>query len=727
MKTFRWFAIAALLATFVCVRKPCFAQTEVLERPLEPVFFPQIKIRGFWKDQIRRLTVKWIPHCIQQMEAGGRGQELLNFVHAANVIKGEPAGPFTGAPWSDAYIYNAIEAICVALAVDPEGDQELAAAQDSLRKKLDEWIPIVLAAQLDDGYIHSFHVVKKLGRYTNINNHEFYVQGYFIEAGVAHYLVTGGADRRLYDAARKCADRLCQTFGPEPKRVWVHGHPGMEIALCRLARLVNEVDGAGKGDKYVELVRFLYDTRATVAEHRSPYRQSHLPAIEQTEAVGHAVRGTYFYAGMADIAMLQGDRAFQDAVDKIWDSAVQRKHYLTGGVGASDQGEAFGGDFDLRNDGYCESCAGCGLSFWADRMHRLHHDAHYVDVQERVLYNNILGAVELSGENFFYQNPLASETQRYPWHGCPCCVGNIPRALIAIKDLMLARNAEHDALFVQHYVASEAVIDDVAGGSLRIEQQTEYPWKGEVSIRLHPERAATFALHLRIPNRGESRLYTLQPDLTGKFTIQVNGAPQEAELVRGYACLRRTWAPGDRVDLSLPMEIQRVHADDRVEADRGRVALQRGPLVYNIEDADNDGQSRSVVLRPEMPLEAVWKPDLLSGVMAIESQDHRMLAIPNYARLNREGWSQVWIAEKPEVAEPPVEPTIASQSKVTHFVSNSRRAIQHAGDPRPEGAQAVRRARHAAFPLVAALGNAGVGSVRLRGAGERRRRGGLLV
>ena len=300
-------------------------------------------------------------------------------------------------------------------------------------------------------------------------------------------------------------------------------------------------------------------------------------------------------------------------------------------------------------------------------------------------------------------------------------------SLIAIKDLMLARNAEHDAVFVQHYVASEAVIDDVAGGSLRVEQQTEYPWKGEVSIRLHPAKAATFALHLRIPNRGESRLYTLQPDLTGKFTVQVNGEPQEAELVRGYACLRRTWAPGDRVDLSLPMEIQRVHADQRVEADRGRVALQRGPLVYNIEDADNRGQSRSVVLPPDLPLRAVWKPDLLGGVMAIESDDHRLLAIPNYARLNREGWSQVWIAEKPEVADPPVEPTIASQSKVTTSYQTdegrfSTRAIQDQKQP-----EAIRRARHAAVSLVAALGNPRMGPVRLRRAGQDRRRGSLLV
>ncbi len=661
--------------------------TEPAAQHLEPVFFPHVKIGGFWKDQIRRQTNLWIPHCIRQMEAGGAGQELLNLINTAKVKRGEPAGKFTGLPWSDAYVYNTIEAICLALAIDPEDDRELAESQKFLRGKLDEWIPIVLAAQSDDGYIHSYHALNPIERYSNIGHHEFYVQGYFIEAGVAHYLATQGQDRRLFDAARKCADQLCETFGPPPRKTWVHGHPGMEIALCRLARLVNRVEGAGRGDKYVELVRFLYDTRATVPQQRNAYMQSHLPAIEQTEAVGHAVRGTYFYAGIADIALLQGDRDFRNAADKLWESAIHRKHYLTGGVGASHQGEAFAADFDLRNDGYCESCAGCGMSFWADRMNRLHRDAHYLDVQERLLYNNVLGAVELSGQKFYYQNPLASEAPRHAWHACPCCVGNIPRTLIAIKDQMVARNPEKDALFVQHYVASDAVIDDVAGGALRLQQQTDYPWHGDVSIRLEPERPATFTLHLRIPDRGESRLYTHVPDLTGKCTVRVNGEPQAVEVDRGYASLRRTWSPGDRVDLALPMEIQRVYADERVEANRGRVALQRGPLVYNIEDVDHQDQSRSVILRPDTLLDADWRPDLLGGVMVIQDADRRLLAIPNYARLHRGGWSLVWIAEREDVADRRIEPTIASTSKVTTSFQTSEgrfstRAIHDQREPK---------------------------------------------
>ena len=354
--------------------------------------------------------------------------------------------------WSDAYVYNTLEAICLALAVEPDGDAELAQAQAALRAKVEEWIPIILAAQLPDGYIHSFHTVNGHPHFSNIGWHEFYVMGYFLEMGVAHYRITGGKDRRLYEAAVRCADHLENTFGPPPKRTWKNGHPGLELALCRLARLVNEVEGAGAGDKYSQLAKHFLDHQHEIQPN--PYDQSNMPAVELTDAEGHAVRATYFYTAMTDMALLMGDEAYHNAVDKIWANAIHRKHYLTGGVGASHRGEAFSQDFDLRNDGYCESCAGCGLSFWSDRMHRLHQDAHYRDVQERVLYNNLLGSVELSGQNFFYQNPLASDKPRYPWHGCPCCVGNIPRALIAIKDLMYSTNAARDTLYLSHFVDS---------------------------------------------------------------------------------------------------------------------------------------------------------------------------------------------------------------------------------------------------------------------------------
>ena len=640
--------------------------------PLEPVYFQTIKIDGFWKDQFKRLTERWIPHCIKQMEAGGEGQELLNLVNAAKALKGEPHGEYIGRiSLNDAAVYNTIESICLALAVDADGDVDLAKAQGFLRAKLDEWIPIVLAAQWEDGYIDSYHILNKLPRYQNpLSSSQFYVQGYFIEMGVAHYRITGGADRRLYDAARLCADHLCTTFGPPPKRVWIHSHPGMAYALCRLGRLVNEVESPGDGDKYIQLAKFLLDTRHTVEEYRSEYGQSHLPVVEMTEAVGHAVCLTYLCTGVADLAMLTHDEGYRSAVERMWANTVHRKYYLTGGVGTlpSRQGEAFSVDFDLPNESYCACCAGCGMTFWADRMTRMHHDAHHVDVQERTLYNNTLGAIGLSGENYFYQNPLAGfyrndaqgflEKTRYSWHECPCCVGNLPRALLGIKDLMYALDAGTNTLYVRHFVASEGTIAEIAGTSLRISQETDYPWSGDVKIVLKPDKPVEFTLKIRIPDRTESDLYTATPELGEKFTVAVNGTAQTLSVKNGFVSLRRRWHTGDVVSLALPMDVQRVHCDARVKANGGRVALIRGPITYNIESVDHDCDINELILPTDMPLNAVWRPELLGGVMAIEgrgatgSDDGRkptkVFAVPNYVRLNRGGRSQVWITEDPE-------------------------------------------------------------------------------
>lgn len=625
--------------------------------PLEPITFQKIEVHGFWQDQFKRITEKWLPHCIEQMEAGGRGQELLNLVYTAQTLKGQPHGKYTGRPWSDAYVYNTMEAICLALAIDPKGDSKLTQAQTFLRQKIEEWIPIILAAQMESGYIHSFHTVNGHPHFSNISWHEFYVMGYFIELGVAHYRITDGRDLRLYNAARRCADHLCDTFGPAPRRTWKNGHAGLEYALCRLARLVNEVEGKNQGDKYKDLARYFLDHQHEI-EPRA-YNQSHRPAVEMENATGHAVRATYFYTAMADMVLLDNDRDYLKAVDRIWANAIHRKHYITGGVGASHQGEAFADDFDLRNDGYCESCAGCGMGFWADRMHRIHHKAHYHDVEERLLYNNVLGALELSGENFFYQNPLASDKARSPWHACPCCVGNIPRTLLALKDLMYATNAPKDTLYLNHFVDSEVVIPQLAGTRLRVRQETQYPWHGKVTLTLYPDQSSNFACKLRIPDRTESDLYTVVPDLHNQFKVRVNDKVLSPPMEQGYIVLQRTWHAGDKIELMLPLEVQRVYCDERVEANRGRVALIRGPLVYNIETVDHDVATHDLILPPNTNLRAVWKSNLLEGIMTIEGvakvrgkEDKRttkLLAIPNYVRLNRGGFSQVWITEDPDV------------------------------------------------------------------------------
>ncbi len=640
------FAISSVAAC-AALACGCLCAAEADRKPLEEVRFQRVKINGFWKEQVKRLTEKWIPHCVRQMEAGGQGEELLNLVATGEVLTGKPPSvAFKGCPWSDAYIYNTVEAICLALEVDPDGDKELAAAQGALRAKVEEWIPIMLAAQRPDGYIHSFHTLKKRPRFTAIGDHEFYVMGYFLEMGLAHYRMTGGQDRRLYGAALRCADLLCDTFGPPPKRTWKNGHPGMEHALCRLGEAANASEGAGRGDTYIALAKHFLSHQHEIEPNA--YNQSDKPAVEMSEASGHAVRATYFYTAMADVARLTGDSAFAAAADRLWASAIHKKHYLTGGVGASHNGEAYAGDYELPNNGYCESCAGCGLSFWAEQMHRLREDAHYVDVQERALYNNVLGAVELSGENFYYQNPLVSKQARYPWHACPCCVGNIPRTLIAIKDLMYSASAKRDVLYVNHFVDSEGEIASVGGAALRVRLETRYPWDGQVALTLRPSAPAAFALALRIPSRAESALYRAAPDLSGRFTVAVNGQPAQAAVSGGYARLSRTWRDGDRVELSLPLAVQRVRCDERVVANRGRVAVQVGPLVYNFEDADQAKPVKSAVLRPDAELKAAWRGDLLGGVLTVAGGG--LTAVPNFARLNRGGSSQVWMVEDPEKA-----------------------------------------------------------------------------
>ena len=591
------------------------------------------------------MTAKWIPHCMRQMEAGGEGEELLNLVATGEVLAGKPPSvAFKGCAWSDAYIYNTLEAACLALEVDPAGDAELAQAQAFLRAKMEAWIPVILAAQDKDGYIHSFHVLNKRPHFTRISDHEFYVMGYLIEMGIAHARLTGGRDRRLYDAALRCANHLCDVFGAPPKRSWKNGHPGLEHALCRLGEMANETEGAGKGAPYIALAKHFVDHQHEL--HPNVYDQSEQPAVKITEARGHAVRATYFYTALADLARLTGDTAYQDAAGRIWDNAVNRKHYLTGGVGASHQGEAFGADYELPNNGYCESCASCGLSFWAEQMHRLHAHARYVDVQERALYNNIAGSVARDGATFYYQNPPASKQARHPWHVCPCCVGNIPRALIAIKDLMYSVSAGRDVLFVNHYVDSEGVINAVGGG-LRVRQETRYPWAGEVALTLTPASPAAFTMALRIPDRAASDLYAVQPP-DGEIRLAVNGQAQPVNTQKGFARIRRTWQARDRVELVLPMPVQRVHCDERVAANRGRVAVQRGPIVYSFEDVDHARPVRSAVLPPEAELTALWRGELLGGVMTVKAGG--LQGVPNFARLNRGGFSQVWMLEDPAKA-----------------------------------------------------------------------------
>lgn len=609
---------------------------------LQPVWTTQYSISSpFWRPRVKNLIVHWIPHCAAkiddpQLPEGG----LENFVQAAEKLAGRPA-KHTGAPFANAWVYNTLESMCLAQLVDAEGDAEILAAQAAMRKTVDRWIPVLLSAQEPDGYLQTMYTIRGHRRWSNKGDHEGYNAGYFIEAAMAHWQASGGKDRRMLDAAIRMADCWCANIGPTPKRFWYEGHQEIEQALVRLARFVEAIDGPGKGAKYLELARFLCDCRGKGDE----YDQSHLPVTRQYEAVGHAVRAVYSYSGMADVAMETGDVDYHSAVRSIWHNLVDRKYYVTGGVGSGETSEGFGKDYSLPVHAYCESCAGCGELFFQTKMLWIYRDALCADLLEETLYNAVLGSVDLPAENFTYTNSLDSNEKRYKWHGCPCCVGNIPRTILQIPTWMYAKDA--NGLYVNLFAGSSVSLGDVAGGPVRMVQTTDYPWSGKVTIAVHPDRQRRFAVRVRVPGRQTSPLYTPSPSCEGLLSLTINGEAAAPRMERGYAVLDRIWKPGDRIELTLPMIVQRVRPSDKIAATVGRVALRYGPLIYNIESVD---QSVESTLAADSPLALAWQPELLGGVMAIRgtfADGKPLLAVPNYARLNRGGRSVVWIKEKP--------------------------------------------------------------------------------
>lgn len=617
---------------------------------LDPVPVSVYKINSkFWNDRIKNLIINWIPHCYMELsdlhlKEGG----IANFIEAGKKLRGEPAARHVGSPWVNAYVHNTVESMCLALMVDSQGDQEIIEAQKAMRAKLDEWIPIILSAQEPDGYLQTrFTLDLRNPPHWNPRTrgeHEGYVAGYFIESAIAEYRMTGGKDMRMYDAAKRLADCWYDHIGPPPKQEWFDGHEEIEQALVRFSRLVDEVEGAEKGAKYVELARFLMDCRGD----GSAYDQSYATATHQYVAAGHAVRAAYLYSAMADIVGESGDIDYQSAVQSIWDDLVNRKYYITGGIGSGATAEGFGRDYSLPNNAYCESCSGCGELFFQYNLNLAYHDARYADLYEQTLYNAILGDLDLEGKNFYYQNPLETDGQmRYPWHDCPCCVGNIPRTMLQLPTWMYSTGKDsngNDGLWVNLFVGSTVTVPDVAGQSVQMVQTTDYPWSEKVSILVNPASAKNFSIHIREPRRDVSALYVSTPNADGISSISLNGAAVQPTMEEGYAVINRTWTPGDKIELTLPLVPQRIMADERIAADRSRVALRYGPLIYNIEAADQP--KLDVPLIPSSPLTAEWRGDLLGGVMVIKgtfADGSPMLAIPNYARCNRGGRSLVWM------------------------------------------------------------------------------------
>ncbi|MCU0362562.1 MAG: glycoside hydrolase family 127 protein [Bacteroidales bacterium] len=630
---------------------------------LDVVYTKKYKIDSpLWNDRAKALIVNWIPWCIDQIERTdltlGEGG-LDNFIEAGKALRGEPHGKHKGYVFSNAWVHQTVESMCIALMIDPKGDQQIIAAQEKMKITLEKWIPVILAAQEPDGYLHTAYTLRDTARWKGRweertrGNHEGYVAGYFIESAINHYTLTEGTDLRLYNAAKKLADCWASNIGPG-KKAWYDGHQEMEQALIRFGRFVNDMEGGGKGNTYTALGKFLLDNR----DKGSEYDQSHVPVQQQYEAVGHAVRAAYNYSAMSDVAAETGDTDYQSAVMSLWDNLVNRKYYITGGIGSGETSEGFGPDYSLGNNAYCEACSSCGLIFFQYKMNLAYNDAKYADLYEETMYNALLGSVDLEGKSFYYDNALATSQSRYTWHVCPCCVGNIPRTLLMIPTWTYLKGEM--GLYVNMFIGSTIVVENVTGTDVEMVQKTDYPWSGKVSFTVNPSKQKDFTLFIRVPNRTTSALYTPVPAVSGYKSLSVNGKKFNAKVVNGYAEIRRLWKYGDKVDIEFPMEVQTITADPRIEADRGRIALRYGPLIYNVERADQPDIDKYI---GQGPLAAEWRPDLLNGVMTIKGQwsdGTPLLAIPNYARSNRnsvrytdkpgpgnkDGGSMVWIKKQ---------------------------------------------------------------------------------
>ncbi len=597
--SFSWrFVTAALLpaASALLSAGPVSAADAAVRTPLRAIPFQEVRITSsFWKPRIETNTAGTLAQCLHQCEQTGR---LANFARAGRLQE----GPFQGKFFDDSDVYKVIEgaAYCLAHRRDPE-----------LEARIDGIIDWIAAAQQPDGYLNTyFTLVKPEERWTDLFlMHELYCAGHMFEAAVAYAAATGKT--RLLEVARCKADHIDATFGPG-KRFGYSGHEEIELALVKLGRATGE-------QRYLDLARWFIDVRGTgptpgQGDRDPAYMQAHKPIRRQDDVVGHAVRAMYLYAGVADVAALTGDAELLKVMDSIWNSVVLRKMYITGGVGSRHGGEAFGEDYELPNDtAYCETCAAIGLVLWNQRLLLLHGESRFADVVERAMYNGILSGVSLDGQRFFYVNPLSSKGthHRQPWYSTACCPTNLVRFIPSVGGYVYA--VDDRGVWVNLYVGSQTRIAGPAGG-LGLTQETDYPWSGNVTLRLEPEKAGAFELRCRVPGwcRG--------------IAFQVNGQALDPPVERGYAVIGRTWSSGDRLEIRMDMPVERIQAHPAVVHNRGRVALQRGPVVYCVEAVDHGGRAFDLVLPRSSSLEAVPQPGLLGGVVTVRGKARRLPA-----------------------------------------------------------------------------------------------------
>ena len=629
-----------------------FAQKEPLHPgyPIDPVPFTSVKVTDhFWGQRLKTSREVTIPLAFRKSEETGRIKNFEKAAHPSEDYKVE------GFSFDDTDIYKTIEGASYSLQTYPD---------KRLEKYIDSILAIVATAQEPDGYLYTARTMNPKHphdwagkeRWVAVENlsHEFYNLGHMIEGAIAHYQATG--KRNFLDIAIKYADCVCRAIGnaPEQKRL-VPGHQIAEMALVKLYLVTGD-------RKYLDQAKFFLDARGYTGR-KDAYSQAHKPVIEQDEAVGHAVRAVYMYSGMADVAAITGDSSYIKAIDRIWDNIVSKKMYITGGIGARHQGEAFGDNYELPNlSAYCETCAAIGSVYMNYRLFLLHGDAKYFDVLERTLYNGLISGISLDGGSFFYPNPLASDSgySRKPWFGCACCPSNISRFVPSLPGYVYA--VKDRQVYVNLYLSNRAELK-VNDKKVVLEQETSYPWKGDIRLKVL-QGNQPFGMNVRIPGwvRGSvlpSDLYAYADHQQPAYRVMVNGQEVEGELHNGYLTINRKWKKNDVVEIHFDMLPRLVKANEKVAADRGRVAVERGPVVYCAEWSDNDFNVHTLLMNRPPELRVVEKPELLYGLNQIVTdaqalsydkagklavKDVKLTLIPYYAWAHRgEGDMEVWL------------------------------------------------------------------------------------
>lgn len=638
--------------------------------PITPVPFTSVKITDtFWGQRLKANREVTIPLAFSKCKETGRYE---NFVKAANPSEEYKVG---GLSFDDTDVYKTIEGASYSIQTYPNKE---------LEKYIDSVLVIVAAAQEPDGYLYTSRTMNPKHPHEWAGNkrwekeedlsHEFYNLGHMIEGAVAHYQTTG--KRNFLDIAIKYADCVEREIGDgEGKEVKVPGHQIAEMALAKLYLITGQ-------EKYLDLAKFFLDKRGCTSI-KQEYSQSHKPVLEQDEAVGHAVRAVYMYSGMADVAALTGDTAYIRAIGNIWDNVVTKKLYLTGGIGARHHGEAFGGNYELPNmTAYNETCAAIGNVYWNHRLFLMHGDAKYYDVLERTLYNGLISGVAIDGGSFFYPNPLESngiykfnqETcHRQPWFGCACCPSNISRFIPSLPGYIYA--VKDNSIYMNLFVENSSDLQ-VNGKKVTIKQTTGYPWDGNIHVEVTPEKKQAMALKIRIPGwvRNQvvpSDLYSYADGKEVGYTVKVNGEIVKSQQEKGYFTINREWKKGDKVDIAFDMTPRVVHAHEKVEADKGRVAFERGPIVYCAEWPDNDAKIPSVLIPLSPEVEVVNKSAMshygtqlktqaqslfINEKGLLETRNITLTLIPYYAWAHRGvGEMAVWLPQDVSVVIPSVE------------------------------------------------------------------------